>query len=106
MKKIILIALLLFCIAWIAAATVQPPYGQVACVSTGTTVINPTAAFNLGYYHLAVMTLTPANGVYIGPSSSITTTTAGIYLSKTSVLGYTMDTTSNEADTLPGYAFP
>ena len=103
MKKIILIALLLFCISGIASAVVQPPYGQVACVSTHTTVINPSAAFSTGYYHLAVLTLTPSNGVYIGPSSSITTTTAGIYLSNTSILGYTMDTTLNEAEYVNWY---
>ena len=103
MKKLTLILLLLFCIAGLAGAAVKPPYGQVACVSTGTTVINPSSAFNSGYYHLAVLTLTPSNGVYIGPSSSITTTTAGIYLSNTSILGYTMDTTLNEAEYVNWY---
>jgi len=103
MKKLTLILLLLFCIAGLAGAAVQPPYGQVACVSTGTTVINPSSAFNTGYNHLAVMTLTPTNGVYIGPSSSITTTTAGIYLSNTSAIGYTMDTSFGDTQYISWY---
>ena len=87
-------------ITGVVYALVSPPFGQVSCNSSTPTVINPAGNYNT----LIMMNLTPSTGVYIGPDSSITTTTAGINLSSSTSTAYVADTRTGPYANTVGYA--
>jgi hypothetical protein len=90
MKRFKVFGLLLLILAF-ALPALAADMGQVTCNSSTATQIGPAGSTAQIFRSLAIQNQTPSVGVYVGPLSTITSSTGGILLSTTTGSAYVVD---------------